>query len=91
MAIVAYYHITAAGAGLKDGSTWANAMGIGEFQTHLNGAVLAGHVHFVQDGAYTMTGNIDCNARDGTSTSPIVIIGVKSATTNEGAAVVYSD
>jgi len=91
MAIVAYYHITAAGAGLKDGSTWANAMGIGEFQTHLNGAVLAGHVHFVQDGAYTMTANIDCSARDGSITSPIAIIGVKAGTTNEGAAVVYSD
>ena len=49
MAINAYFHITAAGAGLKDGSDWDNAMNEAAFETHLEGAVVAGDVHFVKD------------------------------------------
>jgi len=91
MAINDYFHVTDAGAGDKSGDSWANAMDEAAFESHLEGAVVAGDVHFVMDGSYTLDSDIDFNARDGTEVSPIVIIGVKSGTTNEGAAVVYSD
>ncbi len=91
MAINAYFHITAAGAGDNSGDTWANAMDEPAFETHLEGAVVAGDVHFVMDGSYTLDSTIDASARDGTAVSPIAIIGVKTGTTNEGSAVVYSD
>ena len=91
MAINAYFHVTATGAGTKSGNSWANAMDEPAFETHLEGAVVAGDVHFVMDGSYTLDSDIDSSARDGTTVSPIVIIGVKTGTTNEGAAVVYSD
>jgi len=91
MAINAYYHVTAAGAGAKDGSDWDNAFDEPAFETHLEGALVAGDVHFVMDGAYTSDSTIDFSGTPGTATSPIVIIGVKSGTTNVGANVVYAD
>jgi len=91
MAINSYLHVTPAGAGTKDGTTWAKAMGEAEFEAHLEGTVVAGDVYFVKEGTYTLDSAIDSSARDGTATAPIVIIGVKSATTNEGANVAYSD
>lgn len=90
-AINSYKHVTAAGAGTKDGSTWGNAFGIAEFETFMEATVVAGDVIFVKDEAYTITSAIDYSLRDGTAASPIAIIGVKSGTTNEGAAIVYSD
>ena len=90
MAINAYFHITAAGAGLKDGSDWDNAMDEAAFETHLEGAVVAGDVHFVKDGVYTFDSDILCST-NGSGISPIAIIGVKAGTTNEGANITYSD
>lgn len=86
-----YHHVTAAGAGLKNGSSWANAMGEAEFETDLEGAVAGDDVYFVKAGTYTLDSAYDSSARSGTATAPISIIGVKAATTNEGASVVYSD
>ena len=91
MAINAFFHITPTGATTKTGATWATAMDMAAFITHLEGAVVAGDVHFIMDGSYTVTEDLDCTARDGAAGSPIVMIGVKSGTTNEGANVVYSD
>jgi len=91
MAINDYFHVTAAGAGDKSGDSWANAMDEAAFKAHLEGAVVAGDVHFVKDDTYTLDSSIDSSARSGTAVSPIVIIGVKSGTTNEGANVAYSD
>jgi len=91
MAIANYFHMIPGGAGLKNGADWANAFDEPAFETHMEGAVVAGDVHFIMDGAYTLDSDINCSARDGTSASPIAIIGVKSGTTNVGAAVVYAD
>ena len=95
MAINAYYHVTPAGALAKDGSDWANAMGLGEFETSIEGggaqAAQAGDVFFIMEGTYTFTSIIDFNAIDGTAVAPIALIGVKDTTTNEGANVAYSD
>jgi len=91
MAIPDYYHITDAGAGDKSGDSWGNAMDEPAFETHLEGAVVAGEVHFIKDGSYTLDSDIDSSARDGTAVSPTALIAVKAGTTNEGANVVYSD
>uniref|UniRef100_A0A6M3KFH0 Pectate lyase n=1 Tax=viral metagenome TaxID=1070528 RepID=A0A6M3KFH0_9ZZZZ len=91
---MAYYHVTVAGASAKTGADWANAMGMAEFETSIEGggaqAVAAGDIYFVAGGTYTFTANIICTTA-GTATAPISVIGVKASTTNEGAAVVYAD
>ena len=91
MAIHAYYHVTPAGADTKDGTTWAKAMGEAEFETFIEGTMVAGDVFFVKEGTYTLDSAYDWHAIAGTATAPIAFIGVKSATTNEGSSVVYSD
>jgi len=91
MAINVYRHCTPAGAGLKNGTTWANAFDEPALEVFLEGAVVAGDVIFIMDGAYTLDSDINCSARDGTKVSPIIIIGVRAGTVNEGAAVVYAD
>jgi len=75
-------YVTPAGAGTKDGTTWANAMGLGEWETDLETNAEAGDRYFVAGGTYTLTQDIS-TALDGTSALPIQIIGVKSGTTNE--------
>lgn len=89
MAINDNWYVTAAGAGAKNGNDWANAFDKPAFETHLEGAVVAGDVNWVEDGAYTLDSDIDFTARDGTAVSPIAIIAVKSGTTNEPP--LYSD
>jgi hypothetical protein len=91
MSINSYKHVTPAGAGTKDGSSWANAYGEAEFETYLEGSVVAGDVIFVKEGTYTLDSAYDSSASDGSATSPIAIIGVKSETTNEGSSITFSD
>jgi hypothetical protein len=91
MAIHAYYHVTPSGAGAKDGTTWATAFGEPEFETFMEGTVVAGDVIFIKEGTYTLDSEFSSSARAGTLSAPIALIGVKSTCTNEGAAVAYSD
>lgn len=86
-----YRHVTPSGAGVKDGTTWAKAMGWAEFVTSLTGSMSTDWVYFLKGGTYTATGNVDASGRSASSTTPAYIIGVLSATTNEGAAIVYTD
>ena len=76
-------YVTAAGAGTKDGTTWAKAMGEAEFETDLEGGAEAGDIYYVQAGNYTLDSAYDSSARDGTAVAPISIIGVKAATSAE--------
>lgn len=86
-----YHHVTSAGAGNKTGSSWSNAMGEAEFETDIEGTVTGNDVYFIKGGTYTLDSAYDSSARDGTIIAPISFIGVKSTTTNEGSAVVFSD
>jgi len=92
MAINAYYHLKAGGAGLKNGNDWDNAFDEPAFETFMEGGGLAaGDVIFIMEGDYTLDSSIDWSAVNGTETAPIALIGVKATTTNVGAAIVYSD
>lgn len=82
MAAAAMY-VTVAGAGLKDGSDWANAFGLSEWETDLEGGSEAGDQYYVEEGTYTLTSDWDALVRNGSGVAPIYIIGVKSGTTNE--------
>ncbi len=86
-----YMHVTVAGAGDKSGSSWANAMGYAEFETDFEGSSAAEDIYIVKEGTYTLTSDMAASGRNGTTTDVISVWGVKSATTNEGAAVVASD
>jgi hypothetical protein len=87
-----YKHASAAGAGSKDGSDWSNAYDWPALKTFLEGSVVADTVIWYKGGSTTtLTASLDSNLRDGSSTGPIAIIGVKSATTNTGSSVTYSD
>jgi len=74
--------VTVAGAGAKDGTTWANAMGFAEFETDVEASVEAGDRYFLEEGTYTLTSSLT-TLTDGITTAPIQMIGVKSGTTNE--------
>lgn len=87
---ISYYHVTATGALGKDGSDWANAMGEAEFETALE-AASADDWYYVKEGTYTADSDMNAEAVDGASATPIVVIGVVSGTTNEGAAIVPAD
>jgi len=92
MAINAYYHVTPAGAGAKNGNDWDNAFDEPAWETFMEGGGLAaGDVIIIKEGTYTLDSDIDFSAINGTVTAPIALIGVKDTTTNVGAAVVYSD
>lgn len=75
-------YVIVAGAGDKSGSSWANAMGLGEWETDVEGSAEAGDIYYVEEGTYALTGAWD-TALDGISAEPIYIIGVKSGTSNE--------
>lgn len=75
-------YVTTTGAGTKSGLTWANAFSLTEFETDVEGFAEAGDRYFIKEGTYTFTADI-ISALDGTSASPIEIIGVVSATTAE--------
>ena len=87
---MAHYHVSAGGAGTYSGADWANAMRWSDYVTSREGAS-AGDNYWIKDGSYTMTVSVDSSGFAGTAASPITIIGVKSATTNEGANIVFSD
>jgi parallel beta-helix repeat protein len=90
-AINAYFHATPSGAGAKDGAAWSSAFGTAELKTFLEGTVAAGNVIFMKPGTYTPGAAIDASGRDASVTSPVAIIGVKDATTNEGSSVTGAD
>lgn len=75
-------YVTAAGAGDKSGSSWANAMGLAEWETDVENSAEAGDVYYVEEGTYTLTGAWS-TALDGSTTAMISIIGVLSGTSNE--------
>ena len=85
------YYVTTAGAAGKDGLAWVSAFGAAEFEVDAEGSAEAGDRYFVEEGTYDFTDEkFEC-LNDGLVTSHIEIIGVKSGTTNEGAAIVLSD
>ena len=86
-----YLHVTVAGAGTKDGTTWLKAMDLAAFLTHVTNTVAADTFYFIQGGATYTLGATFSSIRNGTAAAPIRMIGVKSTTSNEGAAIVYSD
>ena len=86
-----YLHVTPAGADTKNGTTWATAMGLAEFKTSIEAlGSPVDYTYFIKEGQYTFTADIFASG-DGAEGTPCFIIGVKSATTNEGANVVPSD
>jgi hypothetical protein len=86
----AYYHVDTAAGGDGSGDSWVNGMSEAQFETSLEGASAAGDTYFIRTGL-TLDSAYDSSARDGTTALYISIIGVKSGTTNEGAAIVPSD
>lgn len=89
---MASYHVTVVDpGGDKSGDSWANAMDMATFVAHAEGSGAAGDRYFVKEGTYTIGEVFDMSTQDGTAASPIWIIGVKSGTTNEGAAIVVGD
>lgn len=73
-------YVTPAGAGAKDGTTWATAFGEAEFEADLEAGAEAGDIYYVAGGTYTLDSAYDASARDGTAVGPISIIGVASGT-----------
>lgn len=90
MPVTNYYHVTPSGAGSKNGTTWTNAFDLSGFHGSLLGGT-AGDVYWIADGTYTLSGNINFSAINGSLASPISMIGVKASTTNSGFAVTYND
>jgi hypothetical protein len=74
-------YVTVAGAGSQTGADKANAYSLADWQTNFS-ATTAGDTWWIFGGTYTQTAAIS-TANDGTSDSPIRVIGVKAATTNE--------
>lgn len=75
-------YVTVSGAGNNSGDSWANAMALADWVTDMVSASADDH-YFVEEGTYTLTGNMDASAVNGTSTAPIKVTGVVSGTTNE--------
>ena len=93
-----YKHVDAASEGGGDGSTWATSGGTAayteaEFEACLEGGAQTGYVYFVKGSqTYTLAdSSYDASACDATAAEPCTIIGVKTATTNTGSNVVFSD
>jgi hypothetical protein len=87
----AYWHVASNGSGDRtEGGNWDAGVSI-TMDTLGVATLAAGDVIFIKDGTHTVHGAIDKNAQDGTTIAPCVIIGVKAATTNTGADIVYSD
>jgi parallel beta-helix repeat protein len=87
-----YYHVTTTGADTKTGADWAHAMDLAAFVAWIDSADFAvDSTYYFKSGEYTLTGALNITDRDGTAVAPVCIIGVKAATTNEGANVVLSD
>lgn len=92
-AITGYWYLTPTGAGAMDGTSLATAFNTDSLEKYLeNGTVANGAVVFVWGGSYTFNATVNfSNSSDGTAVNPVKFIGVKSATTHEGANIVYSD
>lgn len=75
-------YMTTTGAGTKSGLSWANAMGLAEFEADIEGAAEAGDRYFIKEGTYTLTSDI-ISSRSGSTTALIELIGVVTATTAE--------
>jgi len=75
---MADYVVTPAGAGAKDGSSWAAAMGLAEFETSVEGgggqAVAVGDNYYL-NGSFTLTSDFLVTF-DGTQAAPVSVIGV---------------
>lgn len=91
-AINDYHHVKTDGTGTisDNATTWLNAWNEDTLKLYLENSVSAGDVFYVLEGAYVFGAAIDFNLRDGTATSPIAFIGVKSTTTDTAASVPYS-
>ena len=76
------YYVTVTGAGDNSGDSWANAMSLTEFEYAIEHTVVAGDVFYIAGGSYSYSSAI-FTTRSGSSTNPILIIGVNSGTTNE--------
>lgn len=92
-----YRHVTVAGSGgsPNGGTNWGDAFDFAEWISDIETNAAADWYYFVKQDTYSFAGapldGIDCSAVDGTYLLPIHVIGVKSGTTNVGAAVVPSD
>lgn len=75
-------YVTVAGDGDKDGTSWANAFDLANWETDCEGSAEAGDIYYVAGGTYTLTDNFSCQ-NDGTAALPIKVIGVTSGTTAE--------
>ena len=75
-------YIVPGGAGLKNGTSWANAFSLVEWEVDIEGSAEAGDKYFVKEGTYTLTSDI-YSAKNGTVANNIKITGVKAATVNE--------
>ena len=75
-------YVTVAGAGAKDGTTWANAFDLAAWILDMTNNLEPGDIYYIEDGTYTLTANF-VPALDGTAALPIHLIGVKARTTNE--------
>lgn len=75
-------YVTPAGAGAKNGSNWANAMGLAEFRTDWTGATEAGDIYYILGGTYTTAADL-AQSRNASVTAMTKVIGVKSTTTAE--------
>ena len=77
------YYITPTGAGLKNGSSWANAFDWTGFDTSAAASVSNDH-YWLLGGTYTVpAGGTVATSRDGLISGSIWVIGVKSTTTAE--------
>lgn len=80
-------YVTPAGAGLKNGTSWANAFGLAEWIVNIETLAAADDYYWIKQGTYTFAAapldGIDCGAVDGTALLPVRVIGVLSGTTNE--------
>ena len=75
-------YVTATGAGLKDGTSWANAFNWSDAVTDFASAS-AGDTYYIK-GSHTHTSGLTSIATDGSMTGGFIsLIGVKSGTTNE--------
>lgn len=89
---VTYYHADTGGSGTAPYDTWAKAINTADIlESVLESTITDSDILYIKSN-FTETGSHwDCNANDGTAILPITIIGVKAATTNEGANVTFAD
>ena len=87
---MAYYHVISGGAGSATGADWTNAWGWAELNTNVANLSGGGDTVFIR-GNISATATTAFYSNDGTASSPVNFIGVKSGTTNTGASITTSD